>query len=209
MTGWRHAGAQELLARHGSQLHGTIFRVSERGLNTRLGVVALGAVTLSIVLLGRSGPAGGASPTLSRSPIVYGYPYAARCPGAGVADGIDRWSMFVCNCTSYAAWALQANGQRTDWFVPGAMDAWNWPHVARLARLRVGSRPQVGAVAVWPRVLPPFGHVAYVTGIDRDGRFDVSEYNFPAAAGYSPFVFDRRNELSPQGVVFIYVPRRG
>jgi surface antigen len=151
-----------------------------------------------------------AMPALARatgvsSPIVYGYPYAASCPAAGIDDDVDRWRMDTCNCTSYVAWALQANGQRIDWFIPGAMDAWNWPHVARLAGLKVGRQARVGAVAVWPKLDPPFGHVAYVTGIERDGGVDVSEYNPPD--GLRPFEFDSRFDLSPAGVLFIYVPK--
>src|SRR4030088_2802752 len=72
-----------------------------------------------------------AAPAFARSSgplIVYGYPYASRCPTAGYGDVVDRWGMYMCNCTSYVAWALGANGQRTDWFVRGAMNAGNWPH---------------------------------------------------------------------------------
>ena len=138
--------------------------------------------------------------------VAYGYPYAARCPAAGVADAVDRWKMYVCNCTSYVAWALSANGQRTDWFIPGAMDAGNWPHVARLRGIPVGTQPRVGAVAVWPRS-SRFGHVAYVTRVRRDGSFDVAEYNLPVPVGQS-FAFDVRFGLSPAGVAFVYVPRR-
>src|SRR5581483_10745729 len=104
------------------------------------------------------------------------------------------------------AWALQTNGQRVDWFIPGAMNAWNWPHVAQLAGLRVDRRPRVGAVAVWAKLAPPFGHVAYVTAVDPDGGFDVAEYNLPAAAGGRRFLFDRRHDLPLRGVVFIHVP---
>jgi surface antigen len=159
-----------------------------------------GAALVAALALVAASPSHG-----SARPIVYGYPYARECPGAGVEDAVDRWAMDECNCTSYVAWALAANGQRTDWFVPGAMDAWNWPHVARLAGLAVGRRPRVGAVAVWPKLSPPFGHVAYVTGLDRDDRFEVSEYNYPGA---THFVFGRRRGVSPRGAVFIYVPRR-
>ncbi len=139
---------------------------------------------------------------------MYGYPYTSSCPAAGIADEVDRWGMYACNCTSYVAWALRANGQRIDWFIPGAMEAWNWPHVARLAGLQVGRRPRVGAVAVWPKLTPPFGHVAYVTAVEPDGGIDVSEYNLPAASGFNPFLFDRRADVRPAGAIFIYVPRR-
>ncbi|MGZ4414767.1 MAG: CHAP domain-containing protein [Gaiellaceae bacterium] len=153
----------------------------------------------------------GASPALgvaSAPVVVYGYPYASRCPVAGYDDVIDRWGMYMCNCTSYVTWALHANGQRTDWFIPGAMNAWNWPHVARLAHLPVGTRPRVRAVAVWPKLSPPFGHIAYVTGVGRDGGIDVSEYNSPGTWVFDPFVFDVRRDIRPAGAVFIYVPAR-
>lgn len=141
-------------------------------------------------------------------PITVGYPYTDRCPAAGVADVVDRWHMYACNCTSYVAWALVANGQRTDWFVAGAMDAWNWPNVARLAHLRVDRLPAVGSVAAWPKLAKPFGHVAYVTGVERDGRIDVAEYNLPEF-GRQTFAFDTRTDVSTAGAVFIHVPRRG
>ena len=147
------------------------------------------------------------APTASAT-AVYGYPLTGVCPAAGAAETVDRWGMFACNCTSYVAWALQANGQRIDWFIRGAMDARNWAHVAKLASLEVGALPRRGAVAVWPKLEPPFGHVAYVTGVESNGGFDVAEYNFPAASGSGPFVFDRRRDVSRSGVVFIYVPRR-
>lgn len=142
-----------------------------------------------------------------RTVVVYGYPYAHDCPDAGFADSIDRWGMYACNCTSYVAWALAANQQRTDWFVPGAMDAWNWPNVARRAGLQVRAVPRVGAVAVWP-TLTRFGHVAYVTRTTRDGRIDVAEYNLPAQGWFSPFLFDTRQDVRSRGAVFIYVPGR-
>ncbi len=166
-------------------------------------VAALVAVTAVLASAASANPAD----TPLRRLHVDGYPYASRCPAAGYADRIDRWRMDMCNCTSYVAWALHANGQRTDWFVAGAMDAWNWPHVAMLAAIRVGKRPRAGAVAVWKNLFRPFGHVAYVTAVDRDGGFDVSEYNFPPASGSRPFLFDRRRDVPVRGVVFSYVPR--
>lgn len=138
--------------------------------------------------------------------VVYGYPYAGRCPGAGLVEVVDRWQMFMCNCTSYVAWALTANQQRTDWFVPGAMDAWNWPNVARRAGLVVDSVPARGVVAVWRRVARPFGHVAYVTRVHANGAIDVAEYNFPLL-GSDTFIFGARQGISTAGAVFIHVPR--
>jgi surface antigen len=165
-------------------------------------VVAL----LAASAVGRStAPASG---RVARSgPITVGYPYAARCPAAGVAKRVDRWDMFMCNCTSYVAWALQANGQRIDWFVRGAMDARNWPNVARRAGFRIVHLPKVGDVAVWPALGKPFGHVAYVTAVAENGRFVVGEYNLPSPRGLTRFAFDLRTTAVTRGVVFIAVPR--
>ena len=139
--------------------------------------------------------------------IAYGYPYASSCPGAGLAEQVDRWKMYTCNCTSYVAWTLSANGQRTDWFIPGAMDAQNWPHVARLRGIATGTVPRVGAVAVWPR-LSEFGHVAYVTRLQPDGGFDVGEYNLPMVGAEDSFAFDVRRDVQRAGAVFLYVPKK-
>jgi surface antigen len=141
----------------------------------------------------------------ARTVAIYGYAYGPRCPSAGAAHVVDRWGMYACNCTSYVAWALQQNGQRVDWFISGEMDARNWPRVAQLSRIAVGRQARVGAVAVWPRLSPPFGHVAYVTAVRPNGRFDVAEYNSPLNS--LPFAFDRRYDLAPAGASFIYVPR--
>ncbi|MHB8470950.1 MAG: CHAP domain-containing protein [Gaiellaceae bacterium] len=138
--------------------------------------------------------------------VTGGYSYARSCPAAGDRDDVDRWKLNTCNCTSYVAWALTANGYRTDWFVPGAMDAANWVHVAWKRGLRVGTVARPGAVAVWPR-LGKRGHVAFVTAVDpADGSFSVAEYNRPHGVRFG---FDRRTGISPAGdVSFIYVPRR-
>ena len=87
------------------------------------------------------------------------------------------------------------------------MDAKNWAHVALRAKIRVGIAPRVGAVAVWPRE-SRFGHIAYVTRVDPDGAFDVSEYNPPDEQGFNPFAFDVRRGVARDGALFVYVPRR-
>jgi surface antigen len=147
-----------------------------------------------------------AVPAAAGSGLIYGgYPYASECPKAGIQDRVDRWRMNTCNCTSYVAWALARNGYRTDWFVPGRMDAWNWPHIAKRKGIPVGSTPRVGAVAVWPE-WGNRGHLAFVTAEHAGGRFDVAEYNTP---GHVRFGFDRRTDVrSGDDIVFLYVPRR-
>ena len=141
------------------------------------------------------------------APIAYGYPYTDQCPGAGLADVVDRWGMYECNCTSYVAWALTANHQRIDWFIRGSMDAWNWPNVARMSRLTVDRHATPGSVVVWPQIAKPFGHIAYVTAAHADGTIDVAEYNLPGLNGSETFGFDTRADVRPSGAVFIHVPR--
>jgi surface antigen len=159
-------------------------------------IAALTAVA-GTILVPAAGNAG------RRSPFVLGYPYGRQCPAAGYEERGDRWNMNTCNCTSYVAWALDANGQRVDWFRLGQMDARNWPAVARSQGIPLGPVPRVGAVVVWPRLTPPWGHVGYVVAVHPDGRFDVAEYNLRR-----PFLFDARYGVSPAGATVIYVPRR-
>lgn len=40
---------------------------------------------------------------VARATVVEGYPYARACPGAGIAEAVDRWHMYESNCTSYVA----------------------------------------------------------------------------------------------------------
>jgi surface antigen len=156
-------------------------------------------------VVARASSVAAAALALAAPPLhTSGYPYARQCPGAGVRDAVDRWKMNTCNCTSYVAWALAANGYRIDWFVPGSMDAWNWPNVAARRGIPVGRRPRVGAVAVWPE-WGRLGHLALVTGVHPDGNFDVAEYNRP---GGVRFGFDRRFDVRAEDVVFVYPPRR-
>lgn len=153
----------------------------------------------------RASPVVAALALVTAAPLhTTGYPYARSCPAAGVRDAVDRWKMNTCNCTSYVAWALAANGYRIGWFEPGSMDAWNWPNVAAKHRLPTGVHPRAGAVAVWAE-LGRFGHVAFVTAVHADGTFDVAEYNRP---GGVHFGFDTRRHVVADDVVFVYVPRR-
>lgn len=182
--------------------HPILPHVSRAATRVILSVVALAAATAAT-----RGAATVARPVTRSGPITVGYLYADQCPAAGIAKRVDRWHMYTCNCTSYVAWALVANGQRIDWFEPGAMDARNWPNVARRAGLRIARTPALGDVAVWPTLDRPFGHVAYVAAISANGRFVVGEYNLPSPAGLTRFVFDLRTSEVTSGLVFIVVPR--
>jgi surface antigen len=154
---------------------------------------AVCVVAVACVLL--ASPGGQAKPM---PPMILGYAYGQECPAAGYEQQGD-----ACNCTSFVAWALDANGQRVDWFRLGEMDAHNWPAVARASGIRSGTSPRVGAVAVWPHLSAPWGHVGYVFAVHAGGRFDVAEYNLRRR-----FLFDARYGVQSAGVTFVYVPRR-
>ena len=79
------------------------------------------ALVVSVVVCAGAGESAPARSTRPGGLVVHGYPYANRCPEAGEEELVDRWHMYACNCTSYVAWALHANHQRTDWFVAGSI----------------------------------------------------------------------------------------
>jgi surface antigen len=60
-------------------------------------------------------------------------------------------------------------------------DAWLWTANAHKGGFAVGTRPAVGAIAVWPRNTDgagPIGHVAFVEKVLAAGAFAVSEENW-------------------------------
>ena len=93
-----------------------------------------------------------------------------------------------------------------------AWDGWLWAKNAKKGGFAVGTRPAVGAIAVWPRNTDgagPIGHVAYVEKLLGGGSFAVSEENW--AGHRSPtrrvvsanrslrFVYRRADEPKPAG----------
>lgn len=58
----------------------------------------------------------------------------------------------------------------------------DWATSAAAADFEVGTRPRVGAIAVWSD--GGYGHVAYVTGVAADGKIQVMESNYSGA--YEP-----------------------
>jgi len=84
---------------------------------------------------------------------------------------------------------------------------WNadhWAVNAQSAGFRVGTRPAVGAIVVWPAHVDgagSVGHVAYVEQVKPDGSFYVSEENY---AG-SPAVHRRWITKTAGSVRFVYL----
>jgi surface antigen len=102
----------------------------------------------------------------------YGYPWPSATGATPIADGHDYWEG---ECTSFAAWAIRADGMRhtasPDWLG----DAWMW-HGAY-----ADSSPHVGDIAQWDRwhnLAFGGGHVAYVAAVYSNGTIKVYEYNW-------------------------------
>lgn len=123
------------------------------------------------------------------------YPYRA-----GLAPSLDAYGFVVGQCTSFAAWWLNAHGLPFGVITigPGGtgrfLNASSWAGAARSAGFSVGARPVVGAVAQWTAQEPSFrmgddgavrlitagppGHVAVVTRVLPDGQAEWVEYGW-------------------------------
>ena len=127
-----------------------------------------------------------------------------------VSAGVARASFDAGQCTAWAflmrpdvvVEAMLANPALTNW------DAARWAANARSAGLSVGTRPAVGAIAVWPAGVDgsgPVGHVAYVQKVKAGGAFFVTEEDWED----NPSPTSRWVSGASTSVRFIYVqPRR-
>jgi surface antigen len=102
------------------------------------------------------------------------------------------------NCTAFAAWWLQANGQGH----PGVNlgNANTWGVRAQNAGMVVRTQPVVGSVGVVES--GSFGHVFVVSQINQDGTMWIMEDNFSWTRGYS----SRRLVSKNYGTKFIVPP---
>jgi surface antigen len=102
-------------------------------------------------------------------------------------------------------------GQCTWWvaqkrYVPWRGNAWAWWWNARRYGFREGRKPRPGAIMVMGRSWStPYGHVAYVLRVNRDGSFVVSEMNWWGVRGGGWNRVDHRRIKSMRGILgFIY-----
>ena len=102
-------------------------------------------------------------------------------------------------------------GQCTWWvaqkrYVPWRGNAWAWWWNARRYGFKEGRKPRPGAIMVMGRRWStPYGHVAYVLRVNRDGSFVVSEMNWWGVRGGGWNRVDHRRIKSMRGVLgFIY-----
>lgn len=101
------------------------------------------------------------------------YPYKDEAaPGEYIAD---PWNFYMCECTSFVAWRLNAeNDVKFHNFYRGVRwgNASNWGYAAESLGIPVDDTPEVGAVA-WD----PNGHVAWVALVAGD-TVTIEEYNY-------------------------------
>ncbi len=90
-------------------------------------------------------------------------------PRTGQRDAVDRWQYCTRQCTSYAAWAVEASGRQAP---VGWGNAKNW--VNRAPASQIHRTPEVGDIAV--STAGTWGHVMYVEQVSGD-RIYVSQYN--------------------------------
>ncbi len=118
------------------------------------------------------------------------YPYGALAR----ASQIDPWRFFVCECTSFCAYRLNAiNGFNFNNYWGGPNNptggpqwghAYNWDNVARQLGYAVNNSPAIGAIAYWEPgrgygngyYASDYGHVAWVAEVNG-GSITVEEYN--------------------------------
>jgi surface antigen len=126
-----------------------------------------------------------------------GYPYLSSC------GGIDPWSFYKCQCTSYAAWKWNsAYGKSWNNTRPGSGSGYNWANLGLDQGYSVSYTPQVGSIMVWSKsqASNKWGHVAIVEKInEKNGTVDVSEFNWVYSEGYS-----YRQNVSSAGHQFVY-----
>jgi surface antigen len=132
-------------------------------------------------------------------PSARAYPYRL-----GLTPTLDAAGFVVGQCTSFAAWWLNARGLPLGVVTVGPggtglfLNASSWDVAARSAGFAVGSRPVVGAVAQWhagessSRRDPDGGwhtiaagapgHVAIVVRVLPDGQAEWLDYGFDGQA---------------------------
>lgn len=142
--------------------------------------------------------AGDAGLRLDRSVAAAAYPYDRR------QAPLDRFGFVAGECTSFAAWWLNAHGVPFGVVTVGPratgrfLNASTWDGAARAAGWPVGDVPVVGAIAQWHAgetstreradgspvtfVAGKPGHVAVVTEVFPDGTAQWQEYGWGGRA---------------------------
>jgi surface antigen len=123
------------------------------------------------------------------------YPYRTD-----TTNRADPWGFTKRQCVSFAAWELYQHGHPIRNSTQHWGSAYHWDDAARSLRKVISRRPKVGAIAQWNAgerttyytssgtgwiQAGPYGHVAYVTAVYRDGSVRVEQYNMNRSRAFS------------------------
>lgn len=91
---------------------------------------------------------------------------------------MDPNKYYYKNCTSYVAWKI---GQLTGKVPMGMGNGGQWDDTARTHGYTVDNTPEPGDAAVWDYMYKddPWGHVAFVESVNKDGTANISQWNIP------------------------------
>jgi surface antigen len=109
----------------------------------------------------------------------------------------DNNPILIGECTWYA----YKKWPQIDQPPPSTGNGFEWLDDAQRKGYSTGSKPEVGAIAVWDAWVGGTrenGHVAYVEKVYSDTYFKVSEYN------WNPKAYSERNVTKISGINFIY-----
>ncbi|KAJ2160659.1 hypothetical protein GGF46_002090 [Coemansia sp. RSA 552] len=124
---------------------------------------------------GSKPPSGGKVP----GPMTNDYPYKGKC------GGVDPWSYYKCQCTSFVAWRINKRlGVKfhNHYKGPNWGNANTWDNAARQTRVPVNSKPVPGCVA--QTNAGRYGHVAWVSKVSGNS-VTIEEYNHGGTEKYS------------------------
>lgn len=97
--------------------------------------------------------------------------------------GVDPWTMYWCQCTSFAAYRLSNTNGFT--LPVGYGNAITWGPIARANGHRVDMNPAIGSIAWFSDGVNGagyMGHVAWVAEVNGD-QVTIEEYNYNAGQG--------------------------
>jgi len=141
------------------------------------------------------------------------YLYKDTCP---TDQSMDKWSFYKCNCTSYAAYALNAYGIsfNNSYRQTGGnywSDAGKWNDAALRAGITVDNFPLPGDIVYWEN-MGNYGHVAEVVQVDYSSstawnKIFIKQYNGGNKHEYSEkWIYPSDN---PSGFIHILAYEEG
>ena len=112
-------------------------------------------------------------------PQTNDYPYKGHC------GGVDPWSFYKCQCTSFVAYRINKRlGIKFTNHYKGHHwgNANTWDEAAKASGVKVNHTPKPGSIA--QSNAGSAGHVAWVSKVNGD-KVTIEEYNWAKREGYS------------------------